>query len=89
MVIYLLSKWNEEYGPDKSVPLARTWQLGPTYENMITGIQPSKEMAQKIHDQKENQGPRKEINKAELLGQSQVANKSTGKKYINKAELLG
>ena len=49
-------------------------------------------MAQKIHDQKENlllKGPCKEINKAELLGQTQVANKSTGKKYIKKAELLG
>ena len=46
-------------------------------------------MAQKIHDQKENQGPRKEINKAELLGQTHVANKSTGKKYIKKAELMG
>ena len=49
-------------------------------------------MAQKIHDQKENmmlKGPHKEINKAELLGQTHVANKSTRKKYIKKAELLG
>ena len=34
-------------------------------------------------------GPRKEINKAELLGQTHVANKITEKKYIKKDELLG
>ena len=53
---------------------------------------PAKKWPRKIHDQKENlllKGPRKEINKAELLGQTHVANKSTGKKYIKKAELLG
>ena len=53
---------------------------------------PAKKWPRKIHDQNENlllKGPRKEINKAELLGQIHVANKSTGKKYIKNAELLG
>ena len=53
---------------------------------------PAKKWPRKIYDQKENpllKGPCKEINKAELLGQTHVANKSTGKNYTKKAKLLG
>ena len=48
---------------------------------------PAKKWPRKIHDQKENlllKGPRKEINKAELLGQTQVANKSIGKNTLKR-----
>ena len=48
---------------------------------------PTKKWPKKIHDQKENlllKGPRKEINKAELLGQTHIANKSTGKNTLKR-----
>ena len=48
---------------------------------------PAKKWPRKIHDQKENmllKGPHKEINKAELLGQTHVANKSTGKNTLKR-----